>query len=148
MTKESSKPSKQKAKPAKGKAAVKPPKRARPGQPAKFTDTQVMQDKIDSYFTECDTSTPPRPYTIAGLAYHLDMTTHSLRNYTNKEQFFTIINKARLKVERSFEERLSSGNSTGSIFWLKNHAGYKDKSEVEQSGQIIHKVIREIVKPQ
>ena len=147
MTKVIKKPAKKT--PTKKKTTEKPPKRATAGQPPKFSDTQIMQDKINEYFAECDTAEPARPYTISGLAYHLEMTTHSLRNYEKKEEYFTLINRAKQKVERNFEERLTSPSATGSMFWLKNHAGYRDKTETDlnMSGEVIHKIERTIIKP-
>lgn len=107
------------------------------GRPPKYTSAEEMQIKIDEYFAQCDASDPPRPYTIAGLAYHLDISTQQLREYQAKDTFPCII-KAKQKVELAFEERLCAGNATGSIFWLKNHAGYKDKTEqdINHTGEV------------
>lgn len=94
------------------------------GRPPKYSKTSQMELDIKSYFDKCDKEN--RPYTIAGLALALDMTTQALRDYQKKEEFLCII-KAKQRIESSFEERLSAGNATGSIFWLKNHAKYRDE---------------------
>ena len=100
------------------------------GRPPKFTSAEEMQDAITAYFDKCEID--KEPLTISGLAYALDMTTHSLRNYENKDEFFTTVNKAKQLVEMSIERLLISGGApAGSIFWLKNNAGWKDKTEQE-----------------
>src|SRR6185369_16142220 len=116
--------------------------------PLKFPNPEILQTAIDEYFESCwfekvTESTDPdtgkvemsvvryqqRPYTIAGLAYHLHMTTQGLREYQGKDEFSGIIKRAKLQVEMNEEENLFGKNPAGSIFWLKNHAGYKDKTE-------------------
>ena len=119
------------------------------GRPPKYKTPKELQDKVDEYFESCwvDKVTEStdkdgvctmsavryqnRPYTIAGLAYHLGMTTEALRNYQDKDEFLVIVKRAKQQVEMGFEENLTRNNPTGSIFWLKNHAGYKDKTESE-----------------
>jgi len=105
------------------------------GRKPKFEASEDMGQRIQEYFDECDSR--GKPYTISGLAYHLDMTTQALRDYQAKPEFLCVI-KAKQKVERSVEERLFTASATGSIFWLKNHAGYKDKTEqdLNHSGEV------------
>jgi len=102
------------------------------GRPPKYETPEQMQADIDAYFDSCNEDNPPL---ISGLAYALDMTTHNLRNYENKDEFFTTVNKAKQKVEMAFEKRLNSAACTGSIFWLKNNAGWRDKVEQELTGK-------------
>jgi len=131
------------------------------GRPPKFPTPQDLQAKVDEYFESCwvdkvtevtDKETgnvtmsnvryQDRPYTIAGLAYHLGMTTQALRNYEAKDEFLCIIKRAKQKVEMNVEEQLIAGKSaTGPIFWLKNHADYRDKLEqdVNHKGEVVHK---------
>lgn len=122
------------------------------GRPPKYPTPELLQTAVDEYFESCwiDKVTEStdkdgactmsnvryqnRPYTIAGLAYHLEMTTQGVREYQGKDEFSCIIKRAKLKIEMNFEENLSGKNPTGSIFWLKNHAGYRDKTEQELSG--------------
>jgi len=101
------------------------------GRPLKYKDPQEMQKDIDAYFASCDDDNPPL---ISGLAYHLDMTTESLRNYQNRDEFFATIRKAKQKVEMALEKRLNQAAPVGAIFSLKNNFGWKDKSEQELSG--------------
>lgn len=103
------------------------------GRPLKFDNVEDMRGKIDLYFAECIKELEPP--TIAGLAYALDICTHTLRNYEKDDQFFTTIKRAKQLVEISWEKQLRHGGS-GAIFWLKNNAGWKDKSEKELSGAL------------
>lgn len=123
------------------------------GRPPKYKTPNELQAKVDEYFESCwfekvtestDTETgkvessviryQQRPYTIAGLAYHLEMSTEALRNYEGKREFLAIVKRAKQKVEMNFEENLAGKNPAGSIFWLKNHAGYRDRTEQEITG--------------
>lgn len=136
------------------------------GRPPKFKTPQDLQASVDEYFESCwfekvtevedketgkiETSVvryQQRPYTIAGLAYHLNMTTQGVREYQGKPEFSCIIKRAKLKIEMNFEENLSGKNPAGSIFWLKNHAGYKEKQEMELTGAIKHDLTVNFVKP-
>jgi len=123
------------------------------GRPPKFATPELLQQAIDEYFESCwvdkvtettdkdgkctmsEVRYQQRPYTIAGLAYHLEMTTQALRNYEAKDEFLCIIKRAKQKVEMNIEEQLIDGKSAaGPIFWLKNHAGYSDTQKVELTG--------------
>ena len=125
------------------------------GRPPKYKTPQELQEAVDEYFESCwfekvtesedqethkiETSVvryQQRPYTIAGLAYHLDMTTQGVREYQAKDEFSCIIKRAKQKIEMNIEETLvTAKNATGAIFWLKNHAGYRDKTETEITGE-------------
>ena len=99
------------------------------GRPLKFKTVKEMQDKIDKYFEECDKNKDP--YTVTGLALALDMSRQDLINYSNREEFFDTIKKAKLKIENYLEKRLIKDSScTGIIFNLKNNYNWKDKQEV------------------
>lgn len=123
------------------------------GRPRKFTSPDDMQSAINNYFESCwqeieiekgegenKTITrikkQTRPYTVMGLALALDMCRDTLCEYAKNGQFSDIVKKAKAIVEEDWEVRLAGGNSTGSIFWLKNHAGYVDKQVNEHMGKI------------
>lgn len=100
------------------------------GRPPMYATAEELQNKIESYFE--GTKTP----TISGLAYYLGFESRqSFYDYEQKEAFTYTIRKIRLFMESVYEERLHGNSPTGAIFWLKN-AGWKDKTEVEQSGSI------------
>ena len=101
---------------------------AKVGRPKKYTESENMKNKIDSYFVECDKRN--EPYTITGLCIALDICRDTLSEYVKKEEFSDTIKKAKLKVENYLEKRLINDSSTtGIIFNLKNNFGWKDKQE-------------------
>jgi hypothetical protein len=84
---------------------------------------------------------------VAGLAEFLGFSSRqSLLDYDAKPEFLDIIKRAKLKIEMFIEEMLVTGkNPGGPIFWLKNHADYKDKTELEHSGALgIRQILDEI----
>ena len=105
------------------------------GRPKKYIEAELMQEKINKYFKECDNKN--EPYTVTGLCLALDMTRETLREYLKNEQFSDTIKKAKLRVENYLEKHLITDNSaTGIIFNLKNNFGWTDKQQVEHSGNI------------
>ena len=105
------------------------------GRPKAYTDVNEIQQKIDDYFIKCDEN--KEPYTITGLALALDLDRKTLYNYSKDDKFFPTIKKAKLKVENYLEKHLIIDNSTtGIIFNLKNNFDWKDKQEMEHSGNI------------
>lgn len=101
------------------------------GRPKIYSDVDEMQNDIDKYFKNCDKK--EKPYTMSGLAYALDMSRQSLINYSKDEKFFDTIKKAKQKVEQQLEENalMGKGNSTFTIFNLKNNFEWKDNVEVK-----------------
>lgn len=105
------------------------------GRPPKYKTKEEMQKKIDKYFAECDKERDP--YTVTGLAMALDIDRRTLLNYSEKDEFFPTIKKAKLRVENYLEKRLIKDSSTtGIIFNLKNNYDWKDKQEIEHSGKL------------
>ena len=111
------------------------------GRPRKYKTVKELEEKIENYFNTCDIEN--RPYTVTGLAIALDMSRKMLLEYCdrvdeNGDSFRNSIKKAKDRCEAKIEEGLLSGkyNATGAIFNLKNNYGWKDKQEVEQSGEL------------
>lgn len=101
------------------------------GRPLKFSSIDELEQKIEDYFQQ----TPLDLVTITGLAVHLETSRETLINYQDRPEFFDTIKKAKDRVEHAYEMRgLKVGNAFD-IFRLKN-MGWKDKSEVEQSGEL------------
>jgi hypothetical protein len=97
------------------------------GRPSLYTDPAELSKNIEAYFKDNN------KITICGLAYHLGFVSRqSLSDYENRIEFSDIIKRAKLRVEMSYEEKLSEGNCAGSIFALKNME-WSDKSEVNNN---------------
>lgn len=105
------------------------------GRPRLYNSVDEVQGIIDAYFNDLGDEIP----TMAGLALALGMSTETLRCYGKEEEFSATIKKARQKVESAWEKALIRGGS-GPIFWLKNNAGWRDKTEqdVNHAGSIKH----------
>ena len=104
------------------------------GHPPIYENPIDLQEKIDDYFKNGVTEKPvvvgrgdnkelvniPVP-TITGLCLHCGFESRqSFYDYEKREQFSYIIKKARLFIEKHYEELLQVGNTTGAIFALKN----------------------------
>jgi hypothetical protein len=108
------------------------------GRPLLFKSREELQGKIEEYFTWCDEHN--KPYLITGLALALRTSRETLINYESREEFFDTIKDAKLKCEGYAEDYLYTGkNVGGAIFNLKNNYGWRDKTEVDQKGEITHK---------
>ena len=74
--------------------------------------------------------------TITGLCLYAGFESRqSFYDYEKRDGFSYIIKRARLFIEKEYEENLSIGNTTGAIFALKN-MGWFDKQELQHSGEI------------
>lgn len=104
---------------------------SRTGRPLKFTNPEILQNKIDEYFAKCDAD--GTPYLITGLALHLDTDRQTLINYENRDEFIDTVKRAKLRVEADYERSLRQRGSAGDIFGLKNF-GWADKTEHEHTG--------------
>lgn len=105
------------------------------GRPKKYTEVEVMQQKIETYFKKCDLE--DEPYTITGLCMSLDICRDTLSEYLKNEDFSDTIKKAKLKVENYLEKHLiTDSGTTGIIFNLKNNFGWSDKQQIEHSGNV------------
>jgi len=108
---------------------------------------QDLQDAIDRYFKEGVTLRKvlvgksdnkelveiPVP-TITGLCYYLGYESRqSFYDLEKVERYSYTIKRARLFIEKEYEEQLQVGNVTGAIFALKNF-GWIDKTDHEVSG--------------
>lgn len=113
------------------------------GRPPKYETVKDLSDKIDLYFSSgmtykdivIDKKVVKKAVpTIAGLTLFLGFCDKSSLYEMEKDKRFSyLIKKAKLAIQRYHEENLTNSACTGSIFWLKNWADYKDKTEVEQN---------------
>jgi hypothetical protein len=101
-----------------------------------------FRNKVDEYFdTGANTVTSKingvevtqKIYTWAGLAYYLGFSSRdSLNTFGKKPEFKELVEKAKLVVERTYEEKLHSSNPAGGIFALKNF-GWTDTTKTDMS---------------
>lgn len=115
------------------------------GRPSVFNSPDEMKIKIDEYFTDCPDKRKVvtkegivvmPSITITGLCLFLGFESRqSFYDYEKKPEFSYIIKKARLCVERYYEQGLQLSTPTGSIFALKN-MGWFDKSEIDHNVNI------------
>lgn len=98
------------------------------GRPRLFSTPEELQKRIDEYFDSCRDSR--KPFTIAGLAYWLEMDRKSIYNYEKDDEFFPTIRRARDKILATLEEMITIDGRAGQIFLAKNY-GYTDKIETE-----------------
>lgn len=104
------------------------------GRRFKYDDPIVLENKINEYFAKCDEDS--LPYTMSGLAYHLNIQRKTLLNYEKYyptyKSLFSPVKKARQKIEAQMEMRLISGMpATGLIFNLKNNFEWKDNVQLD-----------------
>ena len=110
------------------------------GRPPVYKTPKEMQKVISEYFEgdawfECNDKKEFRP-TISGLAFALNVTTQSLRNYEFKDDFLSTVKRAKQLVELSLEQRLYGNNVTGLIFNLKCNFGWKDSQEEDKTSEV------------
>ena len=98
------------------------------GRPPIWDNPEAFAKKVDEYFESGEI------ITWSGLALYLGFESRqSLEDYKKKPEFSYPIKKALLRIESFYEQSIQSRNPAGAIFALKNF-GWKDKQEVEQSG--------------
>lgn len=115
------------------------------GRPRAFKSVEEVEEKINAYFNYCEEK--EKPYTMSGLAYYLEVSRQTLVNYSNKDEYFDTIKKARDRVQMQLEENALSNkaNPTFTIFNLKNNFDWKDKMEVEKTDMTkVDELLKEI----
>jgi len=131
------------------KSAGKDKPEKRPvGHPRKFATAEALQTAIDTYFDKCKAE-EVRPG-VCALALELGFADRqSLYDCEKIHEYSCIIKRARLRVESSYEDRLSEHSCAGAIFALKN-MGWHDKTEqdITTGGEKISGVLQvELVRP-
>ena len=123
------------------------------GRPLAFKSVKELEKAVDNYFAvdahiDQGEGLVYLP-TMSGLALSLGVDRKTVLNYSNKEDFFPTINKARCKIESFIETRLYGNNVTGCIFNLKNNFGWKDRSEIDNlssdGSMTPTKIVRQVI---
>jgi len=116
------------------------------GRPAKYETTEELQFAIDDYFQSGVKKRtvligPPNNRqqveievpTITGLCHYLGFESRqAFYHLEKKKKFCYTIKRARLFIEQEYEEQLTTGNTTGAIFALKNF-GWIDKQSLDHT---------------
>ena len=111
------------------------------GRKRKYETAEELQVAVDNYFNELEI-TKKNP-TVTGLAYYLGFASRKSLHRQNDhgEDHADVVDRARLRVEMMYEEKLLSRECVGAIFALKNF-GWTDKQEVEHSGTVNIPIIK------
>lgn len=99
----------------------------------KYKDEKELAKGIEEYFEDCKKR--EKPYTMSGLANWLGITRQTLINYGKGEKYFTLIKKAKERVQQQIEENILDGtfNTTAGIFNLKANYKWDDGNKVNVS---------------
>lgn len=112
------------------------------GRPQTYTDPEVLYKKIMEYFEWCESDNSSK-VTLTGLCLYVGFESRkSLQDYEEREEFSTLIRRARMAVENYYEEKLISMSYGGAIFALKN-MGWKDEITEHQNQTITNVTITE-----
>ncbi|KKN16965.1 hypothetical protein LCGC14_0970450 [marine sediment metagenome] len=105
-------------------------------RPKKYKTPEELKLKITDYF--CGVVNDDVVPTKSGLTYHLGFVSKTaLNEYLGYEEAYSyVIKEAFIRIEIWWEKKLAGNCVTGSIFWLKNNAGYADKTETRHSGEV------------
>jgi hypothetical protein len=96
----------------------------------RYTDANKLQEAVDNYFATADSK--KQPYTINSLVESLDVEPAIFNSYKKQKKFKRILTMANLKCLAWAERSLMSGkNATGTIFLMKNHFDWKEKSVMD-----------------
>lgn len=134
------------------------------GRPPKFETVEQLERLIEDYFESCHEemwtksyddegnetgwipildrhgnirTTLVRPYTVSGLAVHLETSRQTLLDYEGKTEFIDTIKRAKDKIENYAEESLFTSKQTaGVIFNLVNNHKWVNKSEIDSNVKV------------
>lgn len=102
-------------------------------RPLIFKTPEELESKINEYFKLCDEGKEVEeltkrgelvryrkqiPYSIEGMADHLDCEPKTLRNYGQRDEFSTVVSRARNKVHRQWVEKGLTDNFNSKVVCL------------------------------
>ncbi len=107
-----------------------------------FRETvETFEHHVNKYFNKCEVD--DRQPTMNGLALHLDLTYAQLKDYPHLSEFYTIVQKAIMRIAISVEEAiLDKKNFAGNLHWLKVQQDWiaVEKQEVKTDGGLNIKI--------
>lgn len=119
------------------------------GRPAHYETPELLHNKIIEYFDFCVNS--KENITITGLALYLGFSSRtSFTDYLNRsEEFSNVIKRARMSVEKAYENNLHGFAWAGAAFALRNINSSDWKEETTQN-QVVNNVAAsfgEVIQP-
>lgn len=103
------------------------------GRPVKYNNCLDFDGRCELYFEECDEN--GYPYTVAGLAIALNLSTQGVLEYSEKPEFSAVHARAKLRIEDNWSRLLfSKTGSRGAQFALKHHYGWRDRIDQHHTG--------------
>lgn len=113
------------------------------GRPPIFKTVKELDAKIEEYFSTGyrkhriggtdDDPIETAAITLTDLCLFLGFADKcSFYDYEKKPEFSHSIKRARMTIEREYEERLAGRSAAGAIFALKNF-GWRDKQEIDHT---------------
>jgi hypothetical protein len=110
------------------------------GRPPLYTTAEAFDAKVDEYFISGRRTA--KAWTKEGVEFEIPKVTltgliiflgfadkQSFYDYEKKPEFTCSVKRARVRIEREYEERLENPACAGSIFALKNF-GWTDRQDV------------------
>lgn len=105
-----------------------------------FKTPQDLDDKINSYFEWADLT--ETPYTIERMAVHIGCDVDTICNYSHKDKYVGVVKKAKDRILSKAVEGLQTKQQVaGTIFYLKNRYGFRDKQELDTTSNISISVV-------
>lgn len=94
---------------------------------------EEFEKKSSAFFEKClEDGTPP---TASGLAYSLGFSSRqSLHDYKQRDEFRSVVERAMLFIECSYEKQMAMGRGDGGIIFALKNFGWTDKTQQEISG--------------
>ena len=113
------------------------PEPAKTGRPRMYPEHAPFDDKVEEYFESEEGKTFP---TLTGISLYLGFSDkQTFSDYADYgEDFSLTVNKARMRIEHNRHKLLIAKDTftPGIIFDLENNHGWKDRQELEHSGQV------------
>ena len=110
-------------------------KAGRPFGTLKYDSLEELETGIDEYFSECDDKS--EPYTLEGLALHLNISAKTLWSYGENPNYLPTIQRAKDRCIQYASKRLYDRDGIqGAKFYMTNNAErmgglrYADRQEV------------------
>ena len=104
------------------------------GRPRIIGSPEEFEKRANAYFSKCEEG--DEPVTVTGLALAVGLSSRDgLVECGKRPEFADAVKRAKARVERAYERRLSGNSPAGAIFALKN-MGWSDRQDIAMSGSL------------